>query len=71
MIKNEDLINKIQNNSKENVEAVFEKYFNKELSNLMEKNLEFFKRINDNEKLRNNLQTSLLDLLYKEQKAKS
>lgn len=70
MANNEELTKRIQNNSKENVEAVFGDYFEDELNHLMTKNFDFFQRISDNEKLRTNLQRMLLDLLYEEKRAK-
>lgn len=68
MLANEELANKIANNSKENVEAIFDKYFDKEMLFLLQNNLDFFKKISDNEKLKNKLRKELLDLVYDEKK---
>lgn len=70
MMANDELSNKIQNNSKENVEAVFDKYFNQELTGLLNNNFNFFKKINDNEQLKENLKKLLLDVVYNEQNNK-
>ena len=68
MMSNEELANKIQNNSKENVAAIFDKYFDKELNNLIKSNFDFFKKINDNDLLREDLKRQLLDAVYDEKK---
>ncbi|RLI02650.1 type I restriction endonuclease subunit R, partial [Candidatus Bathyarchaeota archaeon] len=66
LLENKELINKMEHNSKENVKAVFDKYFNQEMNKLLNNNMNFYKRIVDNEKLRNRLKTALFDLLYSE-----
>ncbi|MCL2115040.1 MAG: type I restriction endonuclease [Methanobrevibacter sp.] len=68
MLANEELSNKIANNSKENVEAIFDKYFDKEMLFLLQNNLDFFKKIEANEKLKEKLRKELLDLVYEEKK---
>jgi type I restriction enzyme R subunit len=68
MLANEELANKIANNSKENVETVFDKYFDKEMLFLLQNNLDFFKKISDNEELKMNLKKELLNLVYEEKK---
>ena len=67
MMANGELANRVRNNSKENVGAVFDKYFDQELTGLLQNNLEFFKKINDNEQLKNRLKDLLLDAVYEEQ----
>ena len=64
LLENRELINKMEHNSKENVKAVFDKYFNQELNKLLNNNINFYKRIVDNEKLRKSLKKALFDLLY-------
>lgn len=66
ILSNEDLVNKIANNSKENIEAVFDKYFEKEMNGILESNFELFKRVTDNLKMNEHLKTALLGLVYKE-----
>jgi len=64
LLQNKELINKMEHNSKENVKAVFDKYFNQEMGKLLNGNVNFYKRIVDNEKLRKRLKTGIFDLLY-------
>ena len=66
LLGNEELIDKMERNAPENVMAVFDKYFNKEMSDLLNSNLDFYKRVVDNEKLRDNLKLALFKLLYDE-----
>ena len=66
LLDNKDLINKIEHNSKENVKAVFDKFFWKEVAKLLRNNQEFYKRIVDNEKLREKLKSALFELVYYE-----
>jgi len=64
LLDNKELINKMEHNSRENVKAVFDKYFNQEMNKLLNSNMNFYKRIVDNEKLRKQLKLALFDLLY-------
>lgn len=64
LLENKELINKMEHNSKENVEAVFDKYFNHEMNKLLNNNMNFYKRIVDNEKLRKRLKIDIFNLLY-------
>lgn len=66
LLENKELLNKMKHNSKENVKAVFEKYFNQEMTKLLNSNMKFYKRIVDNDKLKKKLKTSLFDLMYYE-----
>jgi type I restriction enzyme R subunit len=66
MLSNKDLTNKMEQNSRENVEAVFDNYFDSEMSGLLNNNMDLYKRVVDNDKLRNKLKLSLLELLYEE-----
>lgn len=68
---NEELIKRINNNSRENVEAVFSNFFDDEMGTLMKNNFNFFKKINDNEEIRNSLENMLLNLIYANQKAEA
>lgn len=67
LANNEDLINKVKNNSKESVSAIFGKFFNELLYELYTNNKNFFYKITKNEKLSEDLQKALLDALYEEQ----
>lgn len=69
MLSNEKLSNKIIHNSKENVKAIFGEYFEDSMLFLLKNNLDFYKKISDNETLRENLKKQLLDLVY-DQKSK-
>ncbi|WP_431061623.1 type I restriction endonuclease subunit R [Methanobacterium sp.] len=64
LLENEELFNKMEHNSRENVKAVFDKYFNEEMTGLLKSNMNFYKRVVDNEKLRNKLKNALFELLY-------
>lgn len=64
LLKNEELFNKMEHNSKQNVKAVFDKYFNQEMTELLNSNMKFYKRIVDNEKLKKQLKSALFELLY-------
>ena len=66
LLKNEELIQKMERNSPENVKAVFDKYFNQEMTGLLNSNMDFYKRVVDNENLRNKLKVAVFDLLYEE-----
>jgi type I restriction enzyme R subunit len=66
LLENEELINKMEHNSKENVRVVFDKYFNLEMNKLLNSNMEFYKRIVDNEKLEKQLKSLLFELVYSE-----
>jgi len=75
LMENESLKNKIKSNSKQKVKVVFDNYFNEEMKTLLNNNIEFYKRIVDNEKLKNQLKSLLFDSVYnafiKETKKKS
>lgn len=64
MLQNRELINKMEHNSKENVKAIFDKYFNQEMTRLLNSNMNFYKKLVDNDKLKNKLKSALFDLLY-------
>lgn len=64
LLKNKELVNKMEHNSKQNVKAVFDKYFNQEMTELLNSNMKFYKRIVDNEKLKKQLKSALFELLY-------
>jgi len=66
LLENKELINKMEHNSKDNVKAIFDKYFNQEMSKLLNGSMNFYKRIVDNVKLRKRLKADIFDLLYLE-----
>ncbi len=68
LLDNEDLAEKIKNNSKENVAAIFDTYFSDVLNSLINSNFAFYRKIMDNEVLRDKLKLLLLDAIYEEQK---
>jgi len=66
LLENKELLNKMEHNSRENVKAVFDKYFNEEMTGLLKNNMNFYKRVVDNEKLKDRLKTALFNLLYED-----
>ena len=64
MLSDDDLMNKVHNNPKENVAAIFDKFFNKELVGIFQSNENFYNKINKNDKLRDKLKQDLLDFVY-------
>ena len=66
LLENRELLNKMEYNSRENVKAVFDKYFNQEINRLVNSNMTFYKRIVDNEKLENKLKSLLFELVFSE-----
>ena len=64
LLENKELLNKMEHNSKENVKAVFDKYFNQEMTKLLNSNMKFYKRLVDNEKLKTKLKSAIFGLLY-------
>ena len=66
LLGNAELLKKMEHNSKENIKVIFDKYFNQEMSKLLNNNMAFYKRVVDNEKIRNRLKGALLDLIYSE-----
>jgi type I restriction enzyme R subunit len=66
LLKNEDLHSKLEHNSKENVKIVFDKFFNEEMTKLLNSNMKFYKKLVDNEKLREKLKSALFDVVYAE-----
>jgi len=64
--KNEKLQNQMERNSKENVKAVFDGYFNEEMNTLLNSNMDLFKKLVDNEKLKTKIKSALFDLVYSE-----
>jgi len=66
LLDNDELVKKMELNSPENVRAVFDKYFEKEMRGLLNSNMDFYKRVADNDKLRDKLKLVLFELIYDE-----
>ncbi|MCL5674889.1 MAG: DEAD/DEAH box helicase family protein [Candidatus Omnitrophica bacterium] len=64
LLQNKELVNKMEYNSKENVKTIFDKYFNQEITKLLNSNMKFYKRLVDNEKLKTQLKSALFNLVY-------
>jgi len=63
---NGELLNKMIHNSKENVKAVFDKYFWKEIGTLLRNNHGLYKKLIDNKNLSEKLKDLIFDSLYSE-----
>ena len=66
LVNNPELIERIQNNSKQNVRAIFDRFMDEEIAKLLSSDMNLYKRIVDNEKLRKRLESALFDLVYQE-----
>jgi len=66
LLENAELLKKMEHNSKENIRVIFDKYFNQEMSKLLNSNMAFYKRVVDNDKIRKRLKEALLDIVYSE-----
>ena len=67
MMNDDNFINKVKHNPQENVAAIFDKIFNKELVNIFTSNEKFYNKVNSNDNLREKLKQDLLDYIYEEQ----
>ncbi len=66
LLENKDLVDKMEHNSKENVKAVFDKFFWQEMGGLLRSDSQLYKKIVDNDKLREKVKSALFDLVYYE-----
>lgn len=66
LLENKDLVDKMEHNSKENVKAVFDKFFWVEMKDLLKSDSQLYKKIVDNDKLREKVKSALFDLVYYE-----
>lgn len=66
MESDDDLINKVNNNSRENVYPIFFRIFNKQLVDIFQSNKDFYNKINSNPELKDKLMDYLLDYVYEE-----
>lgn len=71
MMNDDDLMNKVKNNPKENVSAIFGKFFNKVLLHIYKNNESFYNKISNNKQLCKRLKQELLDYVYEEQRKKA
>jgi len=69
MLSDDELMSKVKNNPRENVEAIFDKFFNRELVQIFNSNENFYNKISTNEELRDQLKKDLLDFVYSKQAA--
>jgi len=67
---NDELKKKFQNNSKDAVKSVFPEYFDDVMVDILTKNTNFYKKIVDNDVLKEKLKVMLFDLVYEESKQK-
>ena len=67
MLTDEEFINKVKHNPQENVAAIFDKVFNKQLAKIFNSNISFYEKITSNEQLRERLKQDLLDYVYEEE----
>jgi type I restriction enzyme R subunit len=65
---NEELKNKIKNNSRENVLAIFDNYFDDVMIEILNNNTDFYKKVVDNEKIKSRLKDNLFHMIYNENK---
>ena len=65
---NEDLKSKIKSNSKENVMAIFDNYFDDVMIEILNNNTDFYKKIVDNESIKSRLKDNLFQMIYNENK---
>ena len=66
---NQDLINKINaDNDKSSIKAVFGKFFNGVMTEILNKNMNFYKKIVDNDKLKKSLEAGLFEMVYRKHK---
>ncbi|MDO9537803.1 MAG: type I restriction endonuclease, partial [Thermoplasmata archaeon] len=70
LMNNLDLIDKIEHNSRQNVLAIFDNFFDEEITKLLNGNMSFYKKMVDNDKLRARVKNNLFDLIYFEFKKK-
>jgi type I restriction enzyme R subunit len=66
LLDNKELIERMSNNSKQNVRAIFERFLDEEIAKLLSSDMDLYKCIVDNEKLRKRLESELFDLVYQE-----
>ncbi len=66
LLSNRELMERMENNSKENVKAIFERFVDGEIAKLLGSDMELYKRIVDNEKLRKRFESALFELIYEE-----
>jgi type I restriction enzyme, R subunit len=66
LLKNKELTERIENNSKQNVRVIFDRFVDEEIAKLLSSDMNLYKRIVDNDKLRKRLESALFELVYQE-----
>ncbi len=66
MLQNSELLDKMEHNTKENVKAIFDKYFNQEMTKLLNSNMDFYKQVVDNDNLKEKMKLAIFELIYSE-----
>ncbi|ADL59048.1 type I restriction endonuclease subunit R [Methanothermobacter marburgensis] len=67
---NDELVEKIEKNPPENVKAIFGDHFKDAMLEMLEKNTDLFKKVMDDEKIRESLEEALFESVYREIKGK-
>ena len=67
VLSDSEFILKVKNNPKENVAAIFDRIFDKELVKIFQSNENFYNKINQNNELKERLKDDLLDYVYEEE----
>lgn len=70
VLNNEELGEKVEHNSRENVEAIFDQYFDDAMNDLLDSHFNFYKKINDDENLKKQIKELLLKRVYDEREVK-
>ncbi|AEK19513.1 type I restriction-modification enzyme, subunit R [Methanococcus maripaludis X1] len=66
LLKNEELTEQIKNNPKSNSEIVFPSHMKKVMADLLDSNITFYKKVNDNPEIKEKFIKSLFELVYRE-----
>ncbi len=66
--KNEEIQTVIANNTRENVDAIFNKFFDQMLNKIFKVNVDFYKIITKNSDAKEEIRTELLEMLYEEKR---
>jgi type I restriction enzyme R subunit len=66
LMANQELLERMENNSKQNVRAIFERFVDEEIAKLLSSDMRLYKRIVDNDKIRKRLESALFELIYQE-----
>ncbi len=64
IINEKEMKEEVKNNPKENVWYAFEKKFNEELQKILEENFDFYKKLNDDREIKNEIMQQMFDMIY-------